>query len=251
MFDLSGKIALVTGASSGIGRAIARGLANAGARVWWHAKSAADFATSGGADAVTGGRMLAADLSRAEEIDALVARFAAQEARLDILVNNAGLERPMPIETLERDVFDLTIAVNARAPLLLVQGLLPQLQASGKASVINITSLHADVPYRTNVAYCMSKAALAMFTKTAGLELAPLGIRVNALAPGAVATEINREVIEQIGRDQFASWIPAGRVAEVGDIVGPAIFLASDAAAYVTGATLVADGGYGMNLVRY
>jgi NAD(P)-dependent dehydrogenase (short-subunit alcohol dehydrogenase family) len=247
MFDLSGKTALVTGASSGIGRAIARGLAGAGARVWWHAKSAADF----GADAVTDGRMLAADLSRPEEIEALIERFAAQESRLDILVNNAGLERPMPIDSLERGVFDLTMAVNARAPLLLVQGLLPQLKASGKASVINITSLHADVPYRTNIAYCMSKAALAMFTKTAGLELAPLGIRVNALAPGAVATEINREVIDHIGRDKFASWIPAGRVAEVGDIVGPAIFLACDAAAYVTGATLTADGGYGMNLVRY
>jgi NAD(P)-dependent dehydrogenase (short-subunit alcohol dehydrogenase family) len=97
----------------------------------------------------------------------------------------------------------------------------------------------------------MSKAALAMFSKTVALEVAPSGIRVNSLAPGAVETELNRDVLDRIGRDKFADWIPLGRVARTEEMVGPALFLASQASSYMTGATLFVDGGYMQNLVRY
>jgi gluconate 5-dehydrogenase len=97
----------------------------------------------------------------------------------------------------------------------------------------------------------MSKAALHMFTSTLALELGPMGIRINNLAPGAVETDLNREVIDEIGRDKFGEWIPLGRVARVEEMIGPAIFLASSASSYVNGATLYADGGYKLNLVRY
>ena len=107
------------------------------------------------------------------------------------------------------------------------------------------------MPYPHNAAYSMTKAELAMFTKTAAVELAPDGIRVNNLAPGAVETDINREVLDEIGREKFAEWIPAGRVGQTREMVGPALFLASPASSYVTGATLYADGGYLQNLVRY
>jgi NAD(P)-dependent dehydrogenase (short-subunit alcohol dehydrogenase family) len=106
------------------------------------------------------------------------------------------------------------------------------------------------MPYPHNAAYCMSKAALAMFTKAAALELAPLGIRINNLAPGAVETDLNRAILDRVGRDKFAAWIPMGRVAQAADMVGPAILLASDAARYVTGTTLFADGGYLQHLIR-
>jgi gluconate 5-dehydrogenase len=133
----------------------------------------------------------------------------------------------------------------------LTQRLLPLLKAAPGASIINVTSIHDTVPYPGNFAYAMSKAALAMFTRSAALDLAPYGIRVNNLAPGAVATDLNREVIEAIGDEKFREWIPLGRVAQSDEMVGPAIFLASDAASYLTGATLYADGGYMQNLLRY
>jgi len=107
------------------------------------------------------------------------------------------------------------------------------------------------MPYPHNLDYNMSKAALNMFSRSLALELGPKGIRVNNLAPGAVETDINKNVIDQIGRDKFGEWIPLGRVSTVQEMVGPAIFLASEASSYVNGATLYADGGYMLNLVRY
>ncbi len=127
----------------------------------------------------------------------------------------------------------------------------PPLKRSPAGSIINITSIHQTVPYPNNAAYSMSKAALAMFTKVAALELAPRHIRVNNFAPGAVETDINRDVLDAIGRDKFQEWIPLGRVAITREMIGPALFLASNASSYVTGTTLYADGGYRQNLVRY
>jgi NAD(P)-dependent dehydrogenase (short-subunit alcohol dehydrogenase family) len=173
------------------------------------------------------------------------------EERLDALVNNAGVEIIMPVERMNMDTFDLIWRVNVRAPVELTHLLLPLLRKAGGASVINVTSIHQETPYPNNSAYSMSKAALGMFTKTAALEFTPYGVRVNNLAPGAVETEINREVIEEIGRDSFGEWIPLGRVAQTDEMIGPALFLASDASSYVTGTTLYADGGHLQNLVRY
>ena len=109
-----------------------------------------------------------------------------------------------------------------RAVVELTHLLLPFLKRSGASPIINVTSIHQAIPYPHNAAYSMAKAALAMFTKTAAVELAPSSIRVNNLAPGAVETDINREVIERIGRDKFGEWIPAGGVAQTFDMVGPA-----------------------------
>jgi gluconate 5-dehydrogenase len=239
--DLSGRVALVTGSSRGIGRAIAEALERAGARVWFH-----------GTDEQPGrGNYVAADFTKSPDVRRLAETIAAHEPRLDILVNNAGIEPIMPLEALDFQRYDDCFAVNVRAAVQLTTELLPLLKRSGCASVINVTSIHDSVPYPRNAVYSMTKAALAMFTKAAAIELAPLRIRVNNLAPGAIETDINRDVIEQIGRDKFAEWIPAGRVGTVDEVVGPALFLASDAASYVTGATLYADGAYRHHLVRY
>ena len=242
--DLTNKIALVTGSTRGIGQAIARAFEKAGARVWYHGTAPAETCPS---------RQLyvQSDFTRAADVQRLADTITGAEPRLDILVNNAGIEPVMPLDAMDMAKFDACFAVNVRAPLQLTTALLPLLKRSGRASVVNVTSIHDSVPYPHNAAYSMSKAALAMFTKTASIELAPHGIRVNNLAPGAIETDLNREVIEQIGRDKFAKWIPAGRVGTVDEIVGPALFLASDAASYVTGATLYADGAYRHHLVRY
>jgi NAD(P)-dependent dehydrogenase (short-subunit alcohol dehydrogenase family) len=240
-FDLSGRVALVTGSSRGIGMGIAEAFKGAGARVWFH----------GTGEDPARDNYVAADFTKAAEVQRVADTIAQREPRLDILVNNAGIEPVMPLDAMDLARFDDCFAVNVRAAVHLTTALLPLLKRSGVASVINVTSIHDSVPYPHNAAYSMSKAALAMFTKAAAIELAPMKIRVNNLAPGAIETDINRGVIEQIGRDKFAAWIPAGRVGTIDEVVGPALFLASDAASYVTGATLYADGAYRHHLVRY
>jgi gluconate 5-dehydrogenase len=247
-FSLQGKIALVTGSTRGIGRAISKGLAEAGARVWVHGGNEREVAALAGELACC---YFKADFTRPEEIKAMVDTIAAQEPRLDVLVNNAGVEVVMPFERIDMDTVDMIWMVNARAAVEVTHRLLPLLKQSPGASIINVTSIHDTMPYPHNVAYSMSKAALSMFTRTIAVELAPYGIRANNLAPGAVETEINRDVLDAIGRKRFREWIPVGRVASTDEMIGPALFLASDASRYVTGATLYADGGYLQNLVRY
>lgn len=244
---LDGKVALITGSTGGIGKALAQGFAAAGARVWLHGRNAA------AGDALAqelGARFVAADLAHPEQVEHLAQTILANEERLDILVNNAGVEIIMPIDHMDMDNLDMIWRVNVRAPFQLTHRLLPRLKQA-RGSIINITSIHDTMPYPNNSAYSASKAALAMFTKTIAVELAPHGVRANNFAPGAVETEINREVIREIGEDKFREWIPLGRVAQTDEMIGPALFLASDASSYVTGATLYADGGYLQNLVRY
>lgn len=245
--SLVGRRALVTGATQGIGLAIARGFAKAGADVWVSGRDSLGLALQ----PEFGDRFVQADLNDPDGATSLAQAIVSRCDRLDILVNNAGVEKPMSVERLSLDALDETWRVNARAPVQLVSALLPMLKASGRASVINITSIHSTTPYAGNLAYCMSKAALEMATKVAAIELAPFGIRVNNLSPGAIETDINRDVLDRIGRQKFAEWIPSGRVGIVEEVVGPAIFLASDAASYVTGTTLCADGAYNLNLLRY
>ena len=235
---LSGKTALITGATRGIGAELARGFVRAGAQVWLHGRDTA------------GGRFIAADLADASQVAALTDAVLRECPRPDILVNTAGVELIMPFVELDLKKLDAMWSVNVRAAAQLIHGLLPALRASGATSVINVTSIHQTIPYPHNAGYSLTKAALGMLTQTLAIELAPLGIRVNNFAPGAVETDINREVVVSM-RAEFAKWIPVGRVAQTTEMIGPAVFLASADSSYMTGATLVADGGYSHNLVRY
>jgi NAD(P)-dependent dehydrogenase (short-subunit alcohol dehydrogenase family) len=247
-FRLDGKTALVTGAGRGIGLAVAQGFAAAGARVWVNARDEAKARRI--ADSI-GGKAVRADLSLSADIQELVRRMTEEEQKLDILVNNAAVEVIMPFEKTDLKKSDEIWRLNVRGAEELTLLLLPLLKRSPGASIINVTSIHDTTPYPHNLDYNMSKAALNMLTRTLAIELGPMGIRVNNLAPGPVETDLNREVIDAIGRDKFGEWVPLGRVADVKEMVGPAIFLASDASSYVNGATLYADGGYMLNLVRY
>ena len=247
-FRLDGKVALVTGAGRGIGLALAEGFAAAGARVWVNAR---DEARAQKIAAAIGGRAVRADLSSSPDIQDLVRRITGEEQKLDILVNNAAVEVIMPFEKTDLKKSDEIWRLNVRGAEELTLSLLPLLMRSSRASIINVTSIHDAMPYPHNLEYNMSKAALNMLTRTLAVELGPKGIRVNNLAPGPVETDLNREVIDSIGRHKFGEWVPLGRVADVKEMVGPAIFLASDASSYVNGATLYADGGYMLNLVRY
>jgi NAD(P)-dependent dehydrogenase (short-subunit alcohol dehydrogenase family) len=248
LFSLEGKTALITGGNRGIGKAIAQGFAAAGAKVWIAARNSEMGKAA--ADEI-GATYVQVDLASSRDIQALAARMSAGLDKLDILVNNAAQEVIVPFVNTDLSVSDQIWRVNVRAAEELTHSLLPLLKAAPAAAIINVTSIHDVMPYPHNLDYNMSKAALNMFTKTLALELGPLGIRVNNLAPGPVETDINREVIDEIGRDNFAEWVPVGRVAQVNEMIGPALFLASEASSFVNGSTLYADGGYMLNLVRY
>lgn len=245
--QLKNKNVFITGSSRGIGKAIARGMIEEGARVWIHGRnpeSCRKVANEIGAD------FIAADLKDDSEVSILIDKLKEFQ-ELDVLINNAGFEDVMPFSDLDIQLFDDIFAVNMRTPVRITSAMIPVLRNSDSPSIINVTSIHDVVPVAHNGAYAMSKAALAMFTKNLAVELGPLGIRVNNFAPGAIETDMNHEVIDEMGRDNFREWIPLGRVGTVEEMIKPVIFLASDASSYVTGTTLYADGAYMQNLVRY
>lgn len=245
LFDLTGKVILVTGGTRGIGFAIAKGMKDAGARVWIHGRNEASTRKIAEDN---GFRYVCGDLKDTACINEMIRPIFAAEEKLDVLVNNAGFETHSPVETADEAEMDSIYNVNTKSPFFLLQKLLPLLRKSDGASVINVTSIHQKVPVRENSYYCMAKAALSMFTKTAALELAKENIRVNNLAPGAILTDMNRELVEAM---DFGQWIPMERVGRAEELAGPAIFLASSASSYVTGTTLYVDGGYSENLLRY
>ena len=244
---LKDKNIFITGSTRGIGKAIARGMIAEGANVWIHGRNEQKCRVVA---KELGANYIAADLKNGDEVSALIASLN-QLPKLDVLVNNAGFEDVMPFRELDINLFDDIFRVNVRTPVQITSALIPLLEKSEAPSIINVTSIHDVVPVAHNGPYSMAKAALAMFTKTLAVELGPVGIRVNNFAPGAIETDMNREVIDGMGRDNFQNWIPMGRVGTTEEMIQPAIFLASVASSYVSGTTLYADGAYMQNLVRY
>jgi NAD(P)-dependent dehydrogenase (short-subunit alcohol dehydrogenase family) len=252
--SLAGRTALVTGASRGIGRAIALRLAEAGADVAINfvSDSSVPAAEELRAEIEQLGRrscVVQADASSKAQIDAMFAQVEAGIGPVEILVNNAGVDPITPIATMDEAEWMRTLAVNLTGPFLCLQRALTRMEAGG--SVINISSIHSATPRIGSSHYSASKAGLDMLTKTAALELGPRGIRVNAIAPGAILTDINRERVIELGEEAWRRWIPLGRVGDAAEIADLAAFLASDAASYITGAIIYADGGYRLPLVRH
>jgi NAD(P)-dependent dehydrogenase (short-subunit alcohol dehydrogenase family) len=229
---------LVTGADGGIGLAIATAFADAGAHVIRHSNSFIDGHVT-------------ADFGSAEGITRLVEHVTAQFDSLDVLVNNAGYQRNGSLDALSVRDIEHVMRVNSVAPVILMASLSPLLRQSRLRAVINISSIHDQVPVADNVPYAMSKAALVMATRCAALAYAQDGIRVNAVSPGAVRTPMNEALLDEMGTAVWDERIPLGVVGSPDDISGAVLFLASPAARYITGASLVVDGGYSANLVRY
>lgn len=241
--DLAGRVALVTGGVRGIGAEIANALAAVGVAVIVHGRDTQPSAP-------TKHRYVSADLSKPDGADRLVAALRDVEI-LDILVNNAGYEIEEDSTRLSIEEWQHTMNVNLYAPVRLVGLLADRLAASSAPSVVNITSIHERYAYPRHLSYSVSKAGLAMATRVLALELAPRGIRVNAVAPGAIETDINRETIERVGRGSFEHAIPAGRIGSASDVSGAVIYLAGPSSSYVTGTTLYVDGAYSESIVRY
>ena len=246
LFSLRGRSALVTGGSRGIGRMIAEGFLRAGARVYISARKAeACDATAKELSAIGPCVSLPADVSTLDGIKALVAAYQKHEPSLDILVNNAGAAWGAPYAEFPESGWDKVVDLNMKAPFFLTRELTPLLKAAATghlAKVINIASIDgvSNNPQET-YSYQASKAGLIHLTRRMALHLAPERIGVSAIAPGAFASSMNKEARDHA--DEVAGRIPAGRVGTPEDMAGAAIYLASRAGDYVTGATLIVDGG--------
>jgi len=244
---LKDKVAIVTGAARGIGRAIALGYAREGASVVINDFRSAEQAVELAREIESfGGRAATvdADVSDLSSHERIVAAAIDRFGRLDILVNNAGVEYRAPFLEATPENFDRTLAVNLRAPYFLSQLAAKRMAERGGGRIILIESTHNTVPLRNASTYNVSKGGLQMLMKSLALELARHRINVNGLAPGAILTDINREVLQDPAhRDRVLAKIPLGRIGDPRDIVGAAIFLASSDSDYVTGATLYVDGG--------
>jgi len=247
LFSLHGYRAVVTGAARGNGRAIAKALARAGAKL---ALIDRDKAPLG--DAVREIRELGpevdgvvCDLGEPEGIGRLAQEIANRWDSVDVLVNNAGITIPGELASYSRDVWETTIAVNLRAPFLLVQAILPLLEKGAGKSVINITSLNAELGFPGNPAYAASKGGLKQLTKSMAVDLGRQGIRVNAIGPGYIKTPMTEASWDDpASRTARADRTILGRWGIPEDLAGAALFLASPASAYVTGITIYVDGGW-------
>src|SRR5271154_642815 len=245
MANLTNKIALVTGASRGIGQAAARSLARGGARVLVHYGRGRDEAESLVSEIRGAGghaEAIAADLAAADGAHALAEKVRKMvDGRLDILVANAGISKSVPIEGLTVEDFDRLFAVNVRAPYFLVQQLLPVL--GNGSNVIFVSSLGARSAVGTLAAYAATKGAIDTLVKHFAATLGPRGIRVNAIAPGVVDTDISNFTKTETGREITLGMQALKRIAKPDDIGGVIAFLASDAARWITGDTVRVDGG--------
>jgi 4-hydroxy-tetrahydrodipicolinate reductase len=246
-FDLTGRRALVTGASAGLGLAIAQGLARAGAHVVLNGRDAGRLADAAaglrdeGLAVATSAFDVADPAATTRAIDALLATHGP----LDIVVNNAAVVQRQPLDAFSDDEWRALFAVNVDGPFHVARCVLPEMKARGRGKLINICSLASEIGRPNIVPYAATKGALQMFTRALAVELAPFGIQVNGIAPGFFATAMNAALIADREAD---AWVrrrtPAGRWGEPAEVAGAAVFLASDAASYVTGHVLFVDGGF-------
>ncbi len=244
---LKGRRALVTGASSGIGESIALRLAAAGAKVVIVYRSHAAAAKKTVADIeALGGEAFAlrADMADEHEVRSLFAQVSKKAGPIDILVNSAGMENKHSFVTMPLKDWDQVMSVNLRAVFLCSQLAAQSMVKRKRGVIINISSVHAVLPWIGYAHYCASKGGLEMLMKTMALELAPKGIRVNNVAPGAIATPINESWLHDAAKvRQELKKIPLHRIGRPDEVAGAVLYLVSDEAAFITGTTLYIDGG--------
>ena len=239
MARLTGKTAVITGASAGIGAAIAERFVEEGASVLL-----TDLAEDSGVSLAKrlGQRFLRADMASTADRDALFKDVASTWGRLDILVNNAGITHAAELNELTEEGFDRVIAVNVKAATFATQAAARLMQEGG--SIINLSSVNAVLAIPNQISYAISKGAIRQLTNVTAVALAPRGIRVNAIGPGTIMTEMGKSVMaSEEQRQRILSRTPLGRVGDPEEIASIAAFLASDEASYITGQTIYADGG--------
>jgi len=248
--NFAGKVVVVTGGAQGIGRAIAERFHSAGASIYIvdrNAQTGRDTVSSMAHPTIALATLIQADLNDEGAIRRVAEEVGSRSPHVDILVNNAGIEIEQSIEDLTLEAWERTIAVNLRAPLLLTQAFLPYFPISGGA-IINISSIHASHAFPNSISYACSKAALLALTRNLALELASRKIRVNAICPGYIDTQLWDDYLKSVDNpEQLAEATkalhPLGRRGLPEDIAGAALFLADSDSSFMTGGQLVIDGG--------
>ena len=249
---LQDKVALVTGGSQGLGQAIALRLASEGASVvvdYVGNPAPAQEVLQEIAAAGAAGHAVEADVSKVDQVQRMVGAAVEHFGRLDILVNNAGVEKNVPFWDVTEAEYDFVLDVNLKGVFFGIQAFVRHLRETGrKGKVINISSVHEELPFPHFASYCASKGGVKMLTRTLSVELAPLGVTLNSIAPGAFVTPINTALLQD--KEKLAAVtqnIPLGRLGQPEEVAGLAAFLASSEADYVTGTTYVIDGGLTWN----
>ncbi len=246
--ELQGKVAIVTGGNTGIGKAVVLALAAQGAKVVIdyvtnkEAEDELERQIAGLGETAVG---VQADVSKVDDLQELVDTAVSSFGKLDVMVNNAGIEtRTSVLETTE-DQYEKVLSINLKSAFFGTQLAAKQMIAQGSGGrIINMTSVHEDWPMPGNTPYCLSKGGMRMLTRTAGVELAPHGVLVVGVGPGAVATPINTQTLnDPVALAKLNAAIPIGRMAQPEEIASVVAFLASDGASYLAATTIFADGG--------
>jgi NAD(P)-dependent dehydrogenase (short-subunit alcohol dehydrogenase family) len=247
LFDLTGKVALVTGGSKGLGKAMARGLAEAGADVVISSRNEGELAAA--LDEIlrgTGrrGRFVVADMGRRDDVARLARTALDQMGRVDILVNNAGTNVPQPIDQVRDEDWDRVLEINLSSVMALTRALVPQMKARRWGRVIHISSIMGFVSKEGRNVYSATKAALLGLARAGALELGADGITVNCIAPGPFLTDLPARLLSDDEKAEFSRATALKRWGDPKELVGPVLLLASEAGSYITGTTLVVDGGW-------
>jgi NAD(P)-dependent dehydrogenase (short-subunit alcohol dehydrogenase family) len=247
LFKLTGKVALVTGGSRGLGKAMARGFAEAGADVVISSRSEKDLKIALD-DILKGtgrrGVVIPADMSKREDVNRLARAALEQMGRVDILVNNAGTNKPQPIDAITDDVWDGVLEINLSSVMVLTRALVPQMKQRRWGRIIHISSIMGFVSKEKRDLYSVTKAGLLGLARGNALDLGAFGITVNCIAPGPFLTELPASLLTDAEKKAFAERTAVGRWGEPRELVGTALLLASDAGSYITGTAIVVDGGY-------
>ena len=247
-FRLDGRRALVTGGSKGLGRVIAQAFAEAGASVAVVSRTYSECEKAADEIRTATGRQVfpfAADVTVPAEVERLAGEVEPATGPIDILVNNAGLNIRGPVDSLSESDWDAVLNVNLKAPWLLARRFAPPMAQRGWGRIIQMGSVLSAIGIAGRTPYASSKAGILGLTRTLAMEFAPRGVTVNAICPGVFATDMNRSLMDDPKKyAEFVARIPVGRWGEPHELAGAAVFLASDAACYVTGTALFVDGGW-------
>ena len=247
LFDLTGKVALVTGGSKGLGKAMARGLAEMGADVVISSRHEEELRPA--IDEIvrdTGrkGRFIVADMGKRADVRKLAQTALEQMGKIDILINNAGTNVPQPIEQIKDEDWDRVMEINMNSIMVLTRALVPQMKTRRWGRIIHISSVMGYVSKAGRNIYSVTKSGLIGFARATALDLGEHGITVNCLAPGPFLTDLPGTLLSAEEKAAFARMTAMNRWGEPKELVGPALLLATDAGSYITGATLIVDGGF-------